>query len=112
MVLVLGIMLAAWCCKGQLSVEKTKRIIQPHSRSFLNIGSFKNPLCCPCYLCACCGGLGKALYFLLLILKRLITFFFFSPWDSMFGMHCLWTLRRRPFRDVMLEIILFTSGQL
>lgn len=35
-VLVLGVMLSAWCCKG----------------------SFKNPLCCPCYLCACCGGLA------------------------------------------------------
>ncbi|KAF8797825.1 hypothetical protein BYT27DRAFT_6925634 [Phlegmacium glaucopus] len=34
-VLILGIMLSAWCCKG----------------------SFSNPLCCPCYLCACCGGL-------------------------------------------------------
>ena len=21
-------------------------------------GSFENPLCCPCYLFACCGGLG------------------------------------------------------
>ncbi|EFI26547.1 hypothetical protein CC1G_15760 [Coprinopsis cinerea okayama7 len=35
-VLVLGIMLSVWCCKG----------------------AFKNPLCCPCYLCACCGGLA------------------------------------------------------
>ncbi|CEL57446.1 hypothetical protein RSOLAG1IB_02185 [Rhizoctonia solani AG-1 IB] len=34
--LVLGILLSAWCCKG----------------------SFENPLCCPCYLCACCGGLA------------------------------------------------------
>ncbi|KDN42915.1 hypothetical protein RSAG8_06441, partial [Rhizoctonia solani AG-8 WAC10335] len=34
--LVLAIMLSAWCCKG----------------------SFENPLCCPCYLCACCGGLA------------------------------------------------------
>ncbi|KAG2002254.1 transcription factor TFIIIB complex subunit brf1 [Coprinopsis cinerea AmutBmut pab1-1] len=34
-VLVLGVMLSAWCCKG----------------------AFRNPLCCPCYLCACCGGL-------------------------------------------------------
>ncbi|KAF8989447.1 hypothetical protein BDQ17DRAFT_462913 [Cyathus striatus] len=36
-VVILGIMLSAWCCRG----------------------SFENPLCCPCYLCACCGGLGK-----------------------------------------------------
>ncbi|KAF9266601.1 hypothetical protein L218DRAFT_78231 [Marasmius fiardii PR-910] len=36
-VVILGICLAAWCCKG----------------------SFENPLCCPCYLCACCGGLGE-----------------------------------------------------
>ncbi|KAF8839234.1 hypothetical protein BDN67DRAFT_970375, partial [Paxillus ammoniavirescens] len=35
LVLVAGIMLSFWCCKG----------------------SFENPLCCPCYLCACCGGL-------------------------------------------------------
>ncbi|KAJ6506726.1 hypothetical protein C8R45DRAFT_510389 [Mycena sanguinolenta] len=35
-VVILGVMLSAWCCKG----------------------SFENPLCCPCYLCACCGGLA------------------------------------------------------
>ncbi|KAF8129834.1 hypothetical protein EV363DRAFT_1219624 [Boletus edulis] len=35
LVLVAGIMLSFWCCKG----------------------SFENPLCCPCYLCACCGGI-------------------------------------------------------
>jgi len=34
-VIGLGIMLSFWCCRG----------------------SFDNPLCCPCYLCACCGGL-------------------------------------------------------
>ncbi|KAL5641533.1 hypothetical protein ACGC1H_001874 [Rhizoctonia solani] len=34
--LILAILLSAWCCKG----------------------SFENPLCCPCYLCACCGGLA------------------------------------------------------
>ncbi|CAE7231690.1 unnamed protein product [Rhizoctonia solani] len=34
--LILAIMLSAWCCKS----------------------SFENPLCCPCYLCACCGGLA------------------------------------------------------
>jgi len=33
---ILGIMLSACCCKA----------------------SFRNPLCCPCYLCACCGGLA------------------------------------------------------
>ncbi|TDL21866.1 hypothetical protein BD410DRAFT_789273 [Rickenella mellea] len=36
LVLILAIMLSAWCCRG----------------------SFRNPLCCPCYLCACCGGLA------------------------------------------------------
>ncbi|KIJ19622.1 hypothetical protein PAXINDRAFT_166726 [Paxillus involutus ATCC 200175] len=36
LVLVAGVMLSFWCCKG----------------------SFENPLCCPCYLCACCGGLA------------------------------------------------------
>lgn len=35
-VVIFGIMLSAWCCKG----------------------AFQNPLCCPCYLCACCGGLA------------------------------------------------------
>ncbi|KAM6499913.1 hypothetical protein JOM56_005421 [Amanita muscaria] len=34
-VVILALMLSAWCCRG----------------------SFENPLCCPCYLCACCGGL-------------------------------------------------------
>lgn len=36
LVLVFGIMLSAWCCRGV----------------------FENPCCCPCYLCACCGGLA------------------------------------------------------
>ncbi|KAK7448070.1 hypothetical protein VKT23_013826 [Stygiomarasmius scandens] len=36
LVVILGICLSAWCCKS----------------------SFENPLCCPCYLCACCGGLA------------------------------------------------------
>jgi len=36
LVLILAIMLSAWCCRG----------------------SFENPCCCPCYLCACCGGLA------------------------------------------------------
>jgi len=35
-VLILGVMLSAWCCRG----------------------AFENPCCCPCYLCACCGGLA------------------------------------------------------
>jgi len=36
LVLIFAIMLSAWCCRG----------------------SFENPCCCPCYLCACCGGLA------------------------------------------------------
>lgn len=36
LVVVAAIMLSFWCCKG----------------------AFENPLCCPCYLCACCGGLA------------------------------------------------------
>lgn len=36
LVLVFAIMLSAWCCRS----------------------SFENPCCCPCYLCACCGGLA------------------------------------------------------
>ncbi|KAL0948358.1 hypothetical protein HGRIS_010941 [Hohenbuehelia grisea] len=35
-VIILAIMLSVWCCRG----------------------AFENPLCCPCYLCACCGGLA------------------------------------------------------
>ncbi|KAF8492257.1 hypothetical protein JB92DRAFT_1244061 [Gautieria morchelliformis] len=35
-VFIAGIALSFWCCKG----------------------SFENPCCCPCYLCACCGGLA------------------------------------------------------
>lgn len=36
LVVIATIMLSFWCCKG----------------------AFQNPLCCPCYLCACCGGLA------------------------------------------------------
>lgn len=36
LVLLAGIMLSVCCCKSV----------------------FKNPICCPCYLCACCGGLA------------------------------------------------------
>ncbi|KAI1793693.1 hypothetical protein LXA43DRAFT_885059 [Ganoderma leucocontextum] len=36
LVVLAGICLSAWCCRE----------------------SFENPLCCPCYLCACCGGLA------------------------------------------------------
>ncbi|KAG1824123.1 hypothetical protein EV424DRAFT_739108 [Suillus variegatus] len=36
LVLLAAVMLSFWCCKG----------------------AFENPLCCPCYLCACCGGLA------------------------------------------------------
>ncbi|KAF8183669.1 hypothetical protein BJ912DRAFT_545355 [Pholiota molesta] len=35
-VVILAVMLSAWCCRG----------------------AFENPCCCPCYLCACCGGLA------------------------------------------------------
>ncbi|KAI0668132.1 hypothetical protein C8Q78DRAFT_1071474 [Trametes maxima] len=36
LVFLAAICLSAWCCRG----------------------AFENPLCCPCYLCACCGGLA------------------------------------------------------
>ncbi|KAI0643448.1 hypothetical protein C8Q79DRAFT_915156 [Trametes meyenii] len=36
LVVLAAICLSAWCCRG----------------------AFENPLCCPCYLCACCGGLA------------------------------------------------------
>ncbi|KAF4588415.1 hypothetical protein EYR40_009965 [Pleurotus pulmonarius] len=35
-VLILGILLSVWCCES----------------------AFENPCCCPCYFCACCGGLA------------------------------------------------------
>ncbi|KAM5545748.1 hypothetical protein V8D89_000786 [Ganoderma adspersum] len=36
LVVLAAICLSAWCCRGV----------------------FENPLCCPCYVCACCGGLA------------------------------------------------------
>ncbi|KAF9448760.1 hypothetical protein P691DRAFT_800332 [Macrolepiota fuliginosa MF-IS2] len=36
LLVIFGIILSVWCCRGV----------------------FENPLCCPCYLCACCGGLA------------------------------------------------------
>ena len=64
-VVLLAIMLSAWCCKGK---EKLVVLNPLTLISFLKHkkGAFKNPLCCPCYLCACCGGLGMAFIFLLL----------------------------------------------
>lgn len=50
-------MLSYWCCKGKL--PSRQGVNRTDSRDFPNAGSFENPLCCPCYLCACCGGLGK-----------------------------------------------------
>lgn len=62
------------------------------------IGSFENPLCCPCYLCACCGGLGKQDYTVsVTILTRVV---------SMFGVHRLWPLRSRPWRSPVVEFLL------
>ncbi|KAF8889427.1 hypothetical protein CPB84DRAFT_1448174 [Gymnopilus junonius] len=60
LVLVFGVMLAAWCCRGKPTKMSIRRELDPYFHSCL-IGSFENPLCCPCYLCACCGGLGKTL---------------------------------------------------
>lgn len=55
-VLILGIMLSAWCCKGSsIQCRRQRHKLNVH----LDAGAFQNPLCCPCYLCACCGGLGK-----------------------------------------------------
>ena len=93
MVLILGIMLSAWCCRGQplcymwtILVKLTLPLLS---------GSFENPLCCPCYLCACCGGLGTSLLFSLFQFFYDVftnkTLFFFSL-DSMFGVYWLWTL--------------------
>lgn len=55
-VLILGIMLSAWCCKGS-SMQRRRQCHRLNVH--LDTGAFQNPLCCPCYLCACCGGLGK-----------------------------------------------------
>jgi len=68
-VLILGIMLSAWCCKSEFPFH-TPQTPPPqpqlNSNFFFFSGSFENPLCCPCYLCACCGGLGMILLFILL----------------------------------------------
>ncbi|KAJ7203814.1 hypothetical protein GGX14DRAFT_461251 [Mycena pura] len=45
-VLMLGIMLSAWCCHGAPCPSLRCRSI------------VRQPLCCPCYLCTCCGGLA------------------------------------------------------
>ncbi|OAX34136.1 hypothetical protein K503DRAFT_468531 [Rhizopogon vinicolor AM-OR11-026] len=66
LVLIAAIMLSFWCCKG----------------------SFENPLCCPCYLCACCGGLGKQGYISSVAILTHV--------NSMFGVHRLWPLRSGP----------------
>ncbi|KAG8215679.1 hypothetical protein J3R82DRAFT_7553, partial [Butyriboletus roseoflavus] len=55
-VLIMGIMLSYWCCKGKLPSRQGEDRTDVHD--FPNVGSFSNPLCCPCYLCACCGGLA------------------------------------------------------
>lgn len=60
-VLIAGIMLSYWCCKGK--IPPCQDVSCADSHDFPNVGSFENPLCCPCYLCACCGGLGKSLPF-------------------------------------------------
>ncbi|KAJ6535055.1 hypothetical protein B0H19DRAFT_1184817 [Mycena capillaripes] len=50
-VVILGVMLSAWCCRG----------------------AFENPCCCPCYLCACCGGLGTQSILPDLCITRILT---------------------------------------
>jgi hypothetical protein len=55
---ILAIMLSAWCCRG----------------------AFENPLCCPCYLCACCGGLGT-------VSSPRVDCDLTLPVNSLFGMH-------------------------
>ncbi|PPQ97692.1 hypothetical protein CVT26_001875 [Gymnopilus dilepis] len=60
LVLVLAVMLSAWCCRG----------------------AFENPLCCPCYLCACCGGLGESPLLPFLMLSNCAN-------DQFFALACL-----------------------
>ncbi|KAJ7279492.1 hypothetical protein C8J57DRAFT_1570241, partial [Mycena rebaudengoi] len=64
-VLILGVMLSAWCCKG----------------------TFENSCCCPCYLCACCGGLGEPSRALPPPLLPLSLLFFLSSL-SLLSPHC------------------------
>ena len=79
LVLIAGIMLSFWCCRGKVpSCQDMSRT--EHSP---NLGSFENPLCCPCYLCACCGGLGKLFPFQLHGCRLLCVV-------SLFGVHWMW----------------------
>lgn len=66
LVLIAGVMLSAWCCKG----------------------AFENPLCCPCYLCACCGGLGTSSLLVPCFCTTILTRY--SILFSMLGMYQLW----------------------
>ena len=58
---------ACWNLSQRLVLQRWgHRAISLQARSLLigcvaAIGVFENPLCCPCYVCACCGGLGTSL---------------------------------------------------
>ena len=75
--LVLGVMLSAWCCRG----------------------SFENPLCIPCYLCACCGGLGAFMVCACLKVN--------DEWGSFSlpGLHRLWPLCRGCRKCLMRHVV-------
>ena len=84
LVLIAGIMLSYWCCKGKVpSCQDVSRTESLHD--FPNVGSFENPLCCPCYLCACCGGLGKLSPFQLHGCRLLCVV-------SLFRVHWMWVV--------------------
>ena len=79
------------------------------THSFETKESFKNPCCCPCYLCACCGGLGMSFFFgfCYLFLTQLIVQL--SSPSSVFGMYCLWNLLRRHQRNLILGVVIHHS---
>ena len=75
-------------------VERLEHPIASLNPSFTP-GAFQNPLCCPCYLCACCGGLGKPPLFI--SASRHATY---SPTLSLPRMHRVWSVCGRLGRDV------------
>ena len=89
LVLIAGLCLSAWCCKGAcfMIISFTPPLSWHGVHS---IGSFQNPLCCPCYLCACCGGLGKQD-----VCIFTLTTHHLSMVSSLLGMHWMRIMRRR-----------------
>ncbi len=85
LVVLAAICLSAWCCRGTFFTlsGSCRRLTL-----YISAGSFENPLCCPCYLCACCGGLGMSKVY-----SRPSTST--HPSFSVSGVYRMWALRRR-----------------